>query len=196
MWKEKLFKRKYPCNSIFDRWTRHVVYYFFYETPYFVGCCFCPRIIMDLDLSRQRRSCHLWQNCNGRNVDLYRDRAFRFAEGMVMMLPASIPLRKPLVYFTGIIEVVAGIGLLLPTWTKLYGWLLILFLILVLPANFYASLKRVDYEKATYGGPGPSYLWFRVPLQIFFIVWVYYFAVLNAPGLSTHILHNFLRVHS
>jgi uncharacterized membrane protein len=121
---------------------------------------------------------------------------FRFAEGMAMMLPASIPLRKPLVYFTGIIEVVAGIGLLLPTWTKLYGWLLILFLILVLPANIYASLKRVDYEKATYGGPGPSYLWFRVPLQIFFIVWVYYFAVLNAPGLNTHILHNFLRVHS
>jgi len=77
MWKEKLFNRKYPCNSIFDRWTQHVVYYFFYETPYFVGCCFCPRIIMDLDLSRQRRSCHLWQNCNGRNVDLYRDRAFQ-----------------------------------------------------------------------------------------------------------------------
>ncbi len=105
---------------------------------------------------------------------------FRFAEGMAMMLPASIPFRKPLVYFTGVIEVVVGFGLLLPTWRKLHGWLLILFLILVLPANIYASLKQVDYEKATYDGLGLSYLWFRVPLQIFFIVWVYFFAVLNA----------------
>jgi uncharacterized membrane protein len=59
-------------------------------------------------------------------------------------------------------------------WT---GIALIIFFLLILPANIYAAIKKVDYEKATYEGKGIGYLWFRVPLQIFFIAWVYYFAV-------------------
>ena len=102
---------------------------------------------------------------------------FKFADGMSLMIPGSIPFKKELVYFTGFIEIAAAVGLLIPSLQKLTGWLLIAFFLLILPANIYATLKRVDYERATYDGPGPTYLWFRIPLQIFFIGWVYFFVV-------------------
>jgi uncharacterized membrane protein len=106
---------------------------------------------------------------------------FKFTDGMSKMMPERVPFKKELVYITGFIEIAAAIGLLIPSSQKLTGWLLILFFLLILPANINAALKRVDYEKGTYEGPGINYLWFRVPLQIFFIMWVYYFAILHSP---------------
>lgn len=35
-------------------------------------------------------------------------------------------------------------------------------------------MKKVDYQKGDYSGNGLGYLWFRVPLQVFFLVWIYY----------------------
>ena len=102
---------------------------------------------------------------------------FKFAEGMSMMMPPFIPSRKLMVYITGFIEIAAAIGLLIPSIAKATGWFLIAFLVVLLPANIYAATKRVNYEKGTYDGPGPVYLWFRVPLQLFFIGWVYFFVV-------------------
>ena len=104
---------------------------------------------------------------------------FKYADGMGMMIPAFIPKRNLFVYITGFIEIAAAIGLLWTSMLKMTGWLLIVFFILVLPTNIYASLKRVNYEKGTYDGPGPVYLWFRIPLQLFFIGWVYFFAIRN-----------------
>jgi uncharacterized membrane protein len=49
--------------------------------------------------------------------------------------------------------------------------------VLILPANIQAAIKRIDYQKGTTDGPGVNYLWFRVPLQILFITWVYLFAI-------------------
>jgi len=57
------------------------------------------------------------------------------------------------------------------------GWWLIVFFVLMLPANINAAVKKIDYEKGTYTGSGPLYLWFRVPLQVLFIAWVWFFAV-------------------
>jgi len=49
--------------------------------------------------------------------------------------------------------------------------------ILILPANVYAAINKIDYEKGNYSGNGLKYLWFRIPLQIFFIEWVWYFGI-------------------
>jgi hypothetical protein len=38
-------------------------------------------------------------------------------------------------------------------------------------------MKKVNYEKGTYAGPDLMHLWFRVPLQLFFIAWVYWFSL-------------------
>lgn len=104
---------------------------------------------------------------------------FMYTNGMAMMLPAFIPMKKLLVYLTGIAEIILGILLVFPRYRLITGLLLIVFLMLMLPANIKAALKRIDFEKATYEGKGISYLWFRIPLQIWFMVWVYIFAINN-----------------
>lgn len=98
---------------------------------------------------------------------------FLFTKGMVMMLPDIVPYRTELVYFTGVIEIAAAIGLCLSRFRKLTAWLLIIFFTLLLPANIYQATHHVNLEKATFDGSGPNYLWFRIPLQLFFIGWVY-----------------------
>ena len=105
---------------------------------------------------------------------------FVFRKGMAMMLPNAIPFKEGVVMATGVLEILAAIGLLLPRTRKLTGWLLILFFILILPANVYAAMHGIDIEAGTTDGPGTEYLWFRVPLQLFFIAWVYFFSVRGA----------------
>ena len=98
---------------------------------------------------------------------------FAFTKGMTMMVPPMIPMKTEIVYMTGVLEIFLGIGLLFPSVRVCTGWILIAFFLLLLPANMYAAVKHIDYQKGTYDGPGVSYLWFRVPLQILFIVWTY-----------------------
>lgn len=103
---------------------------------------------------------------------------FTYTKGMTMMIPPFIPYKKDLVYFTGVIEIVAAIRLLTPGLRYSTSIILIVFFILLLPANIYAAIKKVDYEKATHTGKGLNYLWFRVPLQLVFIAWIVYFNML------------------
>ena len=98
---------------------------------------------------------------------------FAFTKGMSLMVPAFIPLKTGIVYLTGLIEIIFAIGILIPAYRIFAAWSLIVFLVLVLPANIYASVKRVDYQKETFNGSGTNYLWFRIPLQILFIGWTY-----------------------
>ena len=99
---------------------------------------------------------------------------FAFTRGMIMMLPDFIPFKKAMVYITGIAELAGAAGLLLNAWFALASMMLILLFMLMLPANIQAALKRINYEKGTLDGKGPGYLWFRVPLQFFFIAWIYF----------------------
>lgn len=99
---------------------------------------------------------------------------FIYAKGMIMMLPDFLPLKRELVFITGILEILMGIGLLIPN-TKIYcGWILIVFLLLVLPANINGAIKNIDFQNGSINGPGISYLWFRIPLQLFFIAWTFF----------------------
>jgi uncharacterized membrane protein len=102
---------------------------------------------------------------------------FKFTDGMAMMLPRSVPAKKQIVLATGVIEIAAAIGLLVASTIKITGILLIVFFVMILPANIYAAVKKVDLEKADHSGNGINYLWFRVPEQILFIAWVYFFTI-------------------
>jgi uncharacterized membrane protein len=102
---------------------------------------------------------------------------FAFAKGMEMMMPPSLPYKKFLVAFTGVLEILAGIGLLISPLYHITGICLVIFFLAVLPANIYAAMQRVDYQKGTYEGSGRSYLWFRIPLQVLFSAWVYFSAI-------------------
>ena len=102
---------------------------------------------------------------------------FSYTKGMAMMLPKFISFKTPIIYLTGIIEIVAAIGLQISDLERITAWLLVVFFITILPANIYAAVAHVDYQKATFHGKGLSYLWFRIPLQIFFILWTYAFCI-------------------
>lgn len=94
-------------------------------------------------------------------------------KGLAMMIPDVVPFKIELVYLTGILEVLLGIGLLIPSVRRYAAWALIVFFILILPTNIYAAIIHLDYETGTFDGSGVAYLWFRVPLQLLFILWVY-----------------------
>jgi len=98
---------------------------------------------------------------------------FAFTKGMSMMIPEIIPFKESVIYLSGIFEILLAFGLLIPKFQTVSGWALIVFLLLMLPANIYASLKHVNYQKGTFDGNGLIYLWFRIPLQFLFIIWAY-----------------------
>ncbi|WP_345272187.1 DoxX family protein [Flaviramulus aquimarinus] len=98
---------------------------------------------------------------------------FVFTKGMSMMIPEFIPFKEKFVYITGVFEILLAIGLLIPNLKVISGWTLIIFLLLMLPANIYASINNLNYQKGTFDGNGLAYLWFRIPLQILFIIWTY-----------------------
>ncbi len=102
---------------------------------------------------------------------------FVFTKGMSMMIPKFIPFKENFVYLIGIFEILLAIGLLIPKLKIISGWTLIIFLLLMLPANILASMNNVNYQKGTLDGSGMMYLWFRIPLQILFIVWTYISAI-------------------
>jgi uncharacterized membrane protein len=107
---------------------------------------------------------------------------FVFYKGMILMLPPFVLFKKAVIYLTGVFEIIGAVGLVIPSTRFVSGILLIIFFLLLLPANIYASLKNVNLEKADYSGNGLSYLWFRIPLQLFFIGWVWYFALANGSS--------------
>lgn len=98
---------------------------------------------------------------------------FMFPEGMALMIPNFIPYKLEMVYITALIEIVGAVGLIIPQTRYITGWLLVIFFVLMLPANIKASLDNLNYQTGTFDGPGTIYLWFRVPLQVLFILWVY-----------------------
>ncbi|MBL4655553.1 MAG: hypothetical protein JKY33_07005 [Bacteroidia bacterium] len=93
---------------------------------------------------------------------------------MVEMMPEIVPFKKETVYLTGILEIVASIGLLTQKFARMTSIMLILFFLAILPANIIGSIKEVEL-----GGmeKGINYLYFRIPLQLLFIIWVYYFGI-------------------
>lgn len=103
---------------------------------------------------------------------------FKFQKGMAMMIPDCIPAKMFWVYCTGIIEIAAGIGLMIPSIRGITAVLLIVFFVLVFVANINASKKRINIFKADYTGPGMSYLYKeRILMQLILIAWTWYFGI-------------------
>lgn len=99
---------------------------------------------------------------------------FTNTDQMVAIMPEVVPFKLELVYFTGICELAAAIGLLLDRTARLAAIMLVIFFVMVLPANIAGSFKQVELGGMEYG---PVYLFFRVPLQIFLIWWTWYFGI-------------------
>ena len=60
---------------------------------------------------------------------------FKYQKGMALMIPDLFPAKMFLVYFTGVLEIAAGIGLMIPALREITAVLLILFFVLIFFAN-------------------------------------------------------------
>ncbi len=104
---------------------------------------------------------------------------FAFTKGMAAMIPEFVLFKTSVVYLSGIFEILLALGLLLRNYKTAVGWVVIVFFILMLPANIKAAIINLNYQTGELNGPGLSYLWFRIPLQILFIAWVFLSAIKN-----------------
>ena len=95
-------------------------------------------------------------------------------ESMALMIPPRVPDRELLIYLGGVLEILAALALLVPSFRRATGLFLMAFLVAVLPLNIYAA-----WEQIPMGGHewGPVYLLVRVPLQAVLFLWAYWFAV-------------------
>jgi uncharacterized membrane protein len=98
-------------------------------------------------------------------------------QAMVLMLPAWVPARLPLVYLTGILELVIALGFFIPRWRVLAAWVAVIVLVLFFPANIYAAFAYVPMGGHAWG---PVYLLIRAPLQLAIIAWAYFWLIKTA----------------
>ncbi|WP_136607310.1 DoxX family protein [Paenibacillus dokdonensis] len=97
---------------------------------------------------------------------------FLEADGFAQMLPDFVPLRLPMIYATGVLELVLGVLLLIPRTMRLTGTLIAIYLVLVFPANIYAAIKEIPAPG--FNNTPPSALWIRLifqPLLIWWVLW-------------------------
>src|SRR6266481_1189819 len=83
---------------------------------------------------------------------------------LLRMMPEWVPQPMALIYFTGVCEIAGAIGLVLPYLRQAAGIALIVFFIVVFPANVKAARSGVGM-----GGKRPTPLWLRASMQVLFI---------------------------
>jgi uncharacterized membrane protein len=99
----------------------------------------------------------------------------RMKHDLVRMMPDWIPQPMALIYFTGVCEIVGAIGLVLPYLRQAAGIALIVFFIVVFPANVKAARSGVGM-----GGKRATPLWLRASMQVLFIALTWWSAWWNA----------------
>lgn len=87
----------------------------------------------------------------------------------LQMMPPVLPAHLFLVYLSGVFEILFGVLLLIPKFSRLAAWLLIALLIAVFPANIYMALNPQMFP-----GFSPIALYIRLPLQLVLIAWAFW----------------------
>ncbi|MGB8222076.1 MAG: DoxX family protein [Polyangiales bacterium] len=91
----------------------------------------------------------------------------------VRIVPKFLPAPLALVYISGFFEILGGLGLLIPATRHWAAWGLIALYIAVFPANVYMLSHNISLNPKK---PIPRWaLWLRLPFQLLFIAWAYWF---------------------
>lgn len=97
---------------------------------------------------------------------------FRNPRLYLKIIPPYLPNPKLLNYLSGIAEILLGIGICIPMFSKSAAWGIIALLIAIFPANLFMFSNK----KAGMGLP-KIVLLLRLPLQIILMVWAYYYTL-------------------
>lgn len=94
------------------------------------------------------------------------------------IMPPYLPWHLELVYLSGLIEIVLGLLLVIPRFSRWAAWGIIALLIAVFPANLYLYQHQEIM-------PGPPLLHLlRLPLQAVFILWASWHTKSDAAAVS------------
>ena len=86
------------------------------------------------------------------------------------IVPSYLPWPATLVVLSGVAEILGGVGVCFHSTRRAAGWLLIVLLLAVFPANIHA----ISTGMVIAGHALPAWmLWARLPFQLLFILWVY-----------------------
>ncbi len=88
------------------------------------------------------------------------------------IMPPYLPMPLLLVYLSGVVEIVLGLLLLIPQFTRMAAWGLIALLLAVFPANIHMVVHHELYPE--YSGAA---LWLRLPLQLVLLAWAYWYTL-------------------
>ena len=86
------------------------------------------------------------------------------------MMPPVLPAHLFLIYLSGVFEILFGILLLIPRFSRLAAWLIIALLIAVFPANIYMAMNPQLFPDIS-----QTALYLRLPLQFVLIAWAFWF---------------------
>ena len=92
--------------------------------------------------------------------------------GFVAIVPRQLPFPLALVYISGVVEIVGGIGLLVPALRVRAAWLLVALLVAVFPANVNMAVNHIYLPGLPHN---TALLWARLPLQGVLIAWAWWF---------------------
>lgn len=86
------------------------------------------------------------------------------------IMPPVLPWHLFLIYLSGIFEIALGILLLIPKFSRLAAWGIILLLLAVFPANIYMAMNTELFTDFS-----PTAIYLRLPLQLILIAWAFWF---------------------
>lgn len=85
------------------------------------------------------------------------------------VIPLFIPFKPEIIFFTGILEFILALGLLVKKTRSWAAKSTALYFIILLSVHFYISI----YEIPMFGFSHPAILWGRTLFQFVFIMWAY-----------------------
>jgi uncharacterized membrane protein len=94
---------------------------------------------------------------------------FADTAAFVRLLPEFVPAREAVILATGVLEILLGVGLVVPRWRRKVALILVAYLVAVFPANVYVAVADVPLEGLGGGNP-----WLRLPFQAIYIGWVFW----------------------
>lgn len=97
---------------------------------------------------------------------------FAQPDPFIRIVPGFLPAPAALVYISGAIEILLGIGLLIPPLRQGAAWGLVALFVAVFPANLNMAINHIQIAGI------PDSWWFqaiRLPFQFVLIAWAYWY---------------------
>jgi len=106
---------------------------------------------------------------------------FAQPDPFIRIVPGFLPAPATLVYLSGAIEMLLGVGLLVPATRQFSAWGLVVLFIAVYPANLNMAINHIEIAGI------PDTWWFhaiRLPFQLVLIAWAYWLTQPSPRALS------------